>query len=215
MRAVANDFKASDHLRSWQEDARSGGQRHCLEDLFHLIGQLSVAKELANQMKEVFQRTDEQIKLLKSILEEKINKIQRGDELPPGVLKMVKIYVAMKRKLQVGDKMAGRHGNKGVVSTIVPEEDLPYLEDGTPIDIVLNPLGVPSRMNVGQILETNLGWAGQVLGKHFATPVFDGATEKDIVRLTDEAGLPPYGKTRLYDGRTAFWQEVRGENSNT
>ncbi len=171
---------------------------------------LSVAKELAEQMKEVFQRTDEQIKLLKSILEEKINKIQRGDELPPGVLKMVKIYVAMKRKLQVGDKMAGRHGNKGVVSTIVPEEDLPYLEDGTPIDIVLNPLGVPSRMNVGQILETNLGWAGQVLGKHFATPVFDGATEEDIVRLTDEAGLPPYGKTQLFDGRSGdpFEQRV-------
>jgi DNA-directed RNA polymerase subunit beta len=150
----------------------------------------------------VHQRTEEQIRLLESILEEKISKLQKGDELPPGVLKMVKIYVAMKRKLQAGDKMAGRHGNKGVVSTIVPEEDMPYLEDGSPIDIILNPLGVPSRMNVGQILETNLGWAGERLGRHFATPVFDGALEEDIVRLMEEAKLPAYGKTELFDGRS-------------
>jgi len=120
------------------------------------------------------------------------------------------VYVAMKRKLQVGDKMAGRHGNKGVVSIIVPEEDMPYLENGTPIEIVLNPLGVPSRMNVGQILETTLGWAAQILGKYFATPVFDGATEGDIRRLMEEARLPAYGKTTLYDGRngTPFQQRV-------
>ncbi len=169
-----------------------------------------VAAELAGHLAEVHQRAEEQIKLLESILEEKINKLQRGDELPPGVLKMVKIYVAIKRKLQVGDKMAGRHGNKGVVSTIVPEEDMPYLPDGTPIDIALNPLGVPSRMNVGQILETNLGWAGEKLGKNFATPVFDGALEADIVRLMEEAKLPPYGKARLLDGRSgeAFEQRV-------
>ncbi|MEE9275831.1 MAG: DNA-directed RNA polymerase subunit beta, partial [bacterium] len=111
-------------------------------------------------------------------------------------------YVAMKRKLQVGDKMAGRHGNKGVVSIIVPEEDMPYLGDGAPIEIVLNPLGVPSRMNVGQILETNLGWAAKELGKHFATPVFDGASEQDIVTLMKEADLPPYGKAALSDGRS-------------
>jgi DNA-directed RNA polymerase subunit beta len=169
-----------------------------------------VPKDVTELMTEVYQRTEEQIRLLESILEEKISKLQKGDELPPGVLKMVKVYVAMKRKLQVGDKMAGRHGNKGVVSTIVPEEDMPYLKDGTPIDIILNPLGVPSRMNVGQILETNLGWAGEKLGRHFATPVFDGAHEEDIVRLMAEAKLPPYGKTKLFDGRSGdvFQQAV-------
>jgi len=174
------------------------------------LQKIPVAKEVAAQASDTVARIEEQIRLLESIREEKIAKLQRGDELPPGVLKMVKIYVAMKRKLQVGDKMAGRHGNKGVVSIIVPEEDMPYLEDGTPIEIVLNPLGVPSRMNVGQILETNLGWAAHVLGKHFATPVFDGATEEDIVRLMKEAGVPPYGKTALYDGRSGspFEQEV-------
>ncbi len=171
---------------------------------------LPVDKALLAQIKVLSDHTNEQVELLESILEEKIAKLQRGDELPPGVLKMAKVYVAMKRKLQVGDKMAGRHGNKGVVSIIVPEEDMPYLEDGTPIEIVLNPLGVPSRMNVGQILETNLGWAAKVLGKHFATPVFDGATEQDIVRFTEEAELPPYGKTQLYDGRNGqpFEQKV-------
>ena len=171
---------------------------------------LPVEKELLEQITAMSDHTSEQVELLDSILQEKIAKLQRGDELPPGVLKMAKVYVAMKRKLQVGDKMAGRHGNKGVVSIIVPEEDMPYLDDGTPIEIVLNPLGVPSRMNVGQILETNLGWAAKVLGKHFATPVFDGATEQDIVRYTDEAKLPPYGKTQLYDGKNGqpFEQKV-------
>ncbi|MDA0999732.1 MAG: DNA-directed RNA polymerase subunit beta [bacterium] len=174
-----------------------------------LLG-LPVPKEAAGPAKEIFTRTGEQVRLLESICEEKVNKIQRGDELSPGVLKMVKVYVAMKRKLQVGDKMAGRHGNKGVVSIIVPEEDMPYTEDGTPIEIILNPLGVPSRMNVGQILETNLGWAGKALGRHFATPVFDGATEEDILELTKEANLPPYGKTLLRDGRSGqpFEQRV-------
>jgi DNA-directed RNA polymerase subunit beta len=113
---------------------------------------------------------------------------------------MVKVYVAMKRKLSVGDKMAGRHGNKGVIAKIVPEEDMPYMPDGTPVDIVLNPLGVPSRMNVGQILETHLGWAAKALGLWFATPVFDGATEKEIKKQLSEAGLPLAGKTYLYDG---------------
>jgi DNA-directed RNA polymerase subunit beta len=125
-----------------------------------------------------------------------------GDELPAGILKLAKVYVAQKRKLKVGDKMAGRHGNKGIVARIVREEDMPFLEDGTPVDIVLNPLGVPSRMNLGQIYETVLGWAGQKLGKKFATPIFDGATLDDINSYTDEAGLPRYGKTYLYDGGT-------------
>lgn len=125
-----------------------------------------------------------------------------GDELPAGILKLAKIYVAQKRKLKVGDKMAGRHGNKGIVAKIVRQEDMPFLEDGTPVDIVLNPLGVPSRMNIGQIYETVLGWAGKKLGKKFATPIFDGATIDQINELTDEAGIPRFGHTFLYDGGT-------------
>jgi DNA-directed RNA polymerase subunit beta len=177
--------------------------------------------DIAGEIKEYEQRTARQINILSDIYEEKITKLKQGDELPPGVIKMVKVFVAMKRKLSVGDKMAGRHGNKGVIARILPEEDMPYLPDGTPVDIVLNPLGVPSRMNVGQILETHLGWAGKVLGLHFATPVFDGASEKEIkeyIQLAndkyDELGIPPSvglsGKTRLYDGMTGeqFEQKV-------
>jgi DNA-directed RNA polymerase subunit beta len=142
--------------------------------------------------------------------EKEVAKIRKGDELPPGVIKLVKVYIAKKRKISVGDKMAGRHGNKGVVSRIVPVEDLPYLGDGTPVDIVLNPLGVPSRMNVGQILETQLGYAARALGVHVATPVFDGAKESDIHELLVKAGLPTSGRSRLFDGKTgeAFDQEV-------
>ncbi|SDE35431.1 DNA-directed RNA polymerase subunit beta [Riemerella columbipharyngis] len=125
-----------------------------------------------------------------------------GDELPSGIVKLAKVYIAKKRKLNVGDKMAGRHGNKGIVSRIVREEDMPFLEDGTPVDIVLNPLGVPSRMNIGQIYETVLGWAGKKLGLKFATPIFDGAKLDQITEYTDKAGLPIYGNTYLYDGGT-------------
>jgi len=125
-----------------------------------------------------------------------------GDELPAGIIKMAKVYVAKKRKLKVGDKMAGRHGNKGIVALIVREADMPFLEDGTPVDIVLNPLGVPSRMNLGQIYETVLGWAGKVTGQKFATPIFDGASNADIDKYTDEAGVPRGGQTYLYDGGT-------------
>ncbi|MDU8885584.1 DNA-directed RNA polymerase subunit beta [Yeosuana sp. MJ-SS3] len=128
--------------------------------------------------------------------------ISVGDELPAGIIKLAKVYIAKKRKLKVGDKMAGRHGNKGIVARIVREEDMPFLEDGTPVDIVLNPLGVPSRMNIGQIYETVLGWAGQKLGRTFATPIFDGATIDQINELTDEAGVPQFGHTYLYDGGT-------------
>ncbi|MAM17966.1 MAG: DNA-directed RNA polymerase subunit beta [Bacteroidota bacterium] len=128
--------------------------------------------------------------------------ISVGDELPSGILKLAKVYIAKKRKLKVGDKMAGRHGNKGIVARIVRQEDMPFLEDGTPVDIVLNPLGVPSRMNIGQIYETVLGWAGQKLGKKYATPIFDGATIDQINELTDEAGIPRFGHTYLYDGGT-------------
>ena len=128
--------------------------------------------------------------------------ISVGDELPAGILKLAKVYIAKKRKLKVGDKMAGRHGNKGIVARIVREEEMPFLEDGTPVDIVLNPLGVPSRMNIGQIYETVLGWAGQNLGQKYSTPIFDGASIDQINDLTDEAGIPRYGHTYLYDGGT-------------
>ena len=125
-----------------------------------------------------------------------------GDELPSGVIQMAKVYIAKKRKIGVGDKMAGRHGNKGIVSKVVRQEDMPFLEDGTPVDIVLNPLGVPSRMNLGQIFEAVLGYAGSKLGKKFATPIFDGATLADLEEWTDKAGLPHLGSTQLYDGET-------------
>jgi len=125
-----------------------------------------------------------------------------GDELPSGIMQIAKVYIAKKRKIQVGDKLAGRHGNKGIVSKIVRQEDMPFLADGTPVDIVLNPLGVPSRMNLGQIFETALGWAGEKLGVRFSTPIFDGATLEDLDKWTDKAGLPRYGKTYLYDGGT-------------
>ncbi|MDO7712096.1 MAG: DNA-directed RNA polymerase subunit beta, partial [Schleiferiaceae bacterium] len=136
--------------------------------------------------------------------------ISVGDELPAGVVKMAKVLIAKKRKLKVGDKMAGRHGNKGIVAKIVREEDMPFLEDGTPVDIVLNPLGVPSRMNIGQIYETVLGWAGQKLDKKFSTPIFDGATLDQITEYTNEAGLPDFGHTQLFDGGTgeAFDQKA-------
>ncbi len=137
------------------------------------------------------------------------NRLTRGDELPPGVLEMVKVYVATKRNLSVGDKMAGRHGNKGVIAKILPEEDMPFLADGTPVEMVLNPLGVPSRMNLGQILETHLGWAASQLGFRAVTPVFDGCTEGDIKNALREAGLPEDGKATLYDGRTGDEFEQR------
>jgi DNA-directed RNA polymerase subunit beta len=181
----------------------------------------SARVDAAGEVKEYEDRTERQIKILSDIYEEKIAKLRQGDELSPGVIKMVKVFIAMKRKLSVGDKMAGRHGNKGVIARILPEEDMPYLPDGTPVEIVLNPLGVPSRMNVGQILETHLGWAARVLGMHFATPVFDGATEKEIKQKLQESGararelgLPEIvnesGKAVLYDGLSgdAFEQKV-------
>ncbi len=203
------------------------------------------------QLREIEDRTDRQVEVTREVFEEKKEKVRRGDELPPGVIKLVKVYVAMKRKLSVGDKMAGRHGNKGVIARVLPEEDMPYLPDGRPVEIVLNPLGVPSRMNVGQILETHLGWAAHGIGEqidemlreerkagevkdrlrqifkhsdrvaamdddgeavkfastlregvHFATPVFDGAKEEEIVDYLQMAGLPHEGKTELYDGMT-------------
>jgi DNA-directed RNA polymerase subunit beta len=165
---------------------------------------------LEEDLRGLEERTERQVEVIRQQFEEKKEKVRRGDELPPGVIKLVKVYVAMKRKLSVGDKMAGRHGNKGVIARILPEEDMPYLPDGTPVEIVLNPLGVPSRMNVGQILETHLGWAAHALGLWFATPVFDGATEVEIKNWLEKAGLPKSGKTELFDGMTgqAFEQDV-------
>jgi DNA-directed RNA polymerase subunit beta len=153
---------------------------------------------------------DTQIEELVYEMDREIEKVKRGDELPPGVLKKVKVYVASKRKISVGDKMAGRHGNKGVVAKVLPEEEMPFLEDGTPVEIVLNPLGVPSRMNVGQILETHLGWAAKILGFRIASPGFDGAKEPEIKQERKKAGLPEDGKVVLRDGLTGnqFDQKV-------
>ncbi|HEX2756863.1 MAG TPA: DNA-directed RNA polymerase subunit beta, partial [Thermoanaerobaculia bacterium] len=167
-------------------------------------------EEIRDQVRLILQRTDSQIDVIKKVSADRVALLAKGDELAPGVNKTVKVFVAMKRKLQVGDKMAGRHGNKGVISRILPEEDMPYLPDGTPVEIVLNPLGVPSRMNVGQILETHLGWAAKALGMNIATPVFDGASEDEIRTLLRKADLPVGGKTVLYDGMTGsrFEQNV-------
>jgi DNA-directed RNA polymerase subunit beta len=158
--------------------------------------------EEQKKLDEIEREAKDQIEILQTQYDEKVGRLRRGDELPPGVIKLVKVYLAIKRKIAVGDKMAGRHGNKGVVSRIMPEEDMPYLPDGTPVEIVLNPLGVPSRMNVGQILETHLGWAAKALGIHVETPVFDGASEREIKELLKKAKLPESGQSVVYDGRT-------------
>jgi DNA-directed RNA polymerase subunit beta len=162
------------------------------------------------KVKRVFEAAGRALEKANRQYEKDAERVTRGDELPPGVVKLVKVYIARKRKISVGDKMAGRHGNKGVVAKIVPEEDMPYLPDGTPVEIILNPLGVPSRMNLGQILETHLGWAASKLGIRCASPVFDGATIEEIKAELKAAGLPPSGKTVLYDGRSgeAFDEEV-------
>ncbi|HLD30319.1 MAG TPA: DNA-directed RNA polymerase subunit beta, partial [bacterium] len=151
-----------------------------------------------------------EIELLEAKRKREIENLQRGEELPPGVLKKVKIHIASRRKIQVGDKLAGRHGNKGVISVILPEEDMPYLPDGTPVDLIISPLSVPSRMNVGQVLEMMLGWGALKLNIQCVTPIFDSATEEDIRKLLKEAGLPEEGRTVLYDGRTgeAFKEKV-------
>ena len=162
-----------------------------------------VDDEEANELVRAIQaRYKQKLESLQEEYNHRKLRINIGDELPPGIVQMAKVYVAKRRKIMIGDKMAGRHGNKGVVATIVPEEDMPYLEDGTPVDIVLNPLGVPSRMNLGQILETTLGWAARRLGVRYATPVFDGATEEEVKEEMRKAGLPVDGKVTLYDGRT-------------
>lgn len=154
------------------------------------------------KMDSINQEVTHYIRYLESRYNEMMDRVKKGDELPPGVNKVVKVYIAMKRKIQIGDKMAGRHGNKGVVAMVLPEEDMPYLPDGTTVDIVLNPLGVPSRMNVGQVLETHLGWAANALGLRVATPVFEGAKELEIKDLLNKAKLPTTGQITLCDGKT-------------
>jgi DNA-directed RNA polymerase subunit beta len=168
------------------------------------ISKLKFKQKAAQDKKtrDIENKVKRQIEALRSIFKEKVDNLKKGDELSPGVIQAIKVYIAMKRKLSVGDKVSGRHGNKGIVAKIVPEEDMPRMLDGTPMEIVLNPLGVPSRMNVGQILETHLGWAAQKLGLWIATPVFDGISEDEIKKLLIEAGLPESGKTPLYDGIT-------------
>jgi DNA-directed RNA polymerase beta subunit len=157
---------------------------------------------IREKIESVNSEVNEYLRYLESRYDEMIARLKKGDELPPGVNKVVKAYIAMKRKLQIGDKMAGRHGNKGVVAMVLPEEDMPYLPDGTAVDIVLNPLGVPSRMNVGQVLETHLGWAARALGLFVATPVFEGAKESEIKELLKKAKLPSTGQVTLVDGKT-------------
>jgi DNA-directed RNA polymerase subunit beta len=165
---------------------------------------------IRNKINEIIGSFKKKFEDLQMQHDEEVERAEAGDEVDVGIIKQVKVYIASKRKLSVGDKMAGRHGNKGVVAKIVPEEDMPFLEDGTPVDIVLNPLGVPSRMNVGQVLETHLGWAAKLLGFKFATPVFDGIREKDIRGYLKDAKLPEHGKIQLTDGRTgeSFDQEI-------
>ena len=151
-------------------------------------------------IKDLDKKVKRQIEALRAVFKEKVDNLKKGDELAPGVVQSIKVFIAMKRKLSVGDKISGRHGNKGIVAKIVPEEDMPRLPDGAPVEIVLNPLGVPSRMNVGQILETHAGWAARSLGLWISTPVFDGISEREIKKLLKEAGLPESGKTPLFDG---------------
>uniref|UniRef100_UPI00259B149D DNA-directed RNA polymerase subunit beta n=1 Tax=uncultured Polaribacter sp. TaxID=174711 RepID=UPI00259B149D len=173
-----------------------------VDDYVHLTGTWSTDEDLNKLVGELVHNYKIKVNDLQGSLRRQKFTISVGDELPAGILKLAKIYIAKKRKLKVGDKMAGRHGNKGIVARIVRAEDMPFLEDGTPVDIVLNPLGVPSRMNIGQIYETVLGWAGQKLDKKYATPIFDGASLDEINKYTDEAGVPRFGHTYLYDGGT-------------
>ena len=173
-----------------------------VDDYVHLTGSWTTDSDLNNLVGELVHNYKIKVNDLQGSLRRQKFTISVGDELPAGILKLAKVYIAKKRKLKVGDKMAGRHGNKGIVARIVRAEDMPFLEDGTPVDIVLNPLGVPSRMNIGQIYETVLGWAGQKLDKKYATPIFDGASLDEINKYTDDAGVPRFGHTYLYDGGT-------------
>jgi len=196
-------------LNDLEEEILPKGKKYTMkmlnsvDDFAHLVGgSWTTDTDLNNIIADLLHNYKIKLNDLQGNLRRDKFTISVGDELPAGIMKLAKVYIAKKRKLKVGDKMAGRHGNKGIVARIVRHEDMPFLEDGTPVDIVLNPLGVPSRMNIGQIYETVLGWAGQNLGKKFATPIFDGATLDEINSYTDKAGVPRFGHTYLYDGGT-------------
>jgi DNA-directed RNA polymerase subunit beta len=200
-RVIAKDFKKEDIILKKKEKLRAKiYDKLELEDLFKIRFEKEPEKDAF--LDDIRQKIKVQIESIKMELNDKIDSIRKGDDLSPGILKVVKVFISMKRKIQEGDKLAGRHGNKGCISRILPVEDMPFLEDGTPVDVVLNPLGVPSRMNVGQILETHLGWAAKALGWKVETPVFDGAKENEIRDLLKEAKLPETGQTKIYDGKT-------------
>ncbi len=207
--AIVNGKTSQGVLNDLGEEVLPKGKKyslkmlHAVDDFAHLVGgSWTVDDETNALIADVLHNYKIKLNDLQGNLRRDKFTISVGDELPSGIMKLAKVYIAKKRKLKVGDKMAGRHGNKGIVSRIVRDEDMPFLEDGTPVDIVLNPLGVPSRMNIGQIYETVLGWAGAKLNKKFATPIFDGASLDQINALTEEAGVPQYGHTYLYDGGT-------------
>jgi len=200
---VAEDIKLPKKKEVLCEKGKKLTEEHlkCIPDSF--LGKIKIADAAERErLKLIEEKAENFINLLKEDYNERIARLKRGDELPPGVFKVVKVYIAMKRKIQTGDKVAGRHGNKGVIAAVVPEEDMPFMPDGTPVDMILNPLGVPSRMNVGQVLEAHMGWAAKTLGIHVSTPVFAGARESDIKDLLKEAGLPVSGRITLYDGKT-------------
>jgi len=203
-------------IKKGQELTREALQKLRHSDILKLRVKGTDDEDVDGELAEIVDKTERQIEVLKALFAEKESRLKRGDELPPGVIKLVKVFVAMKRKLSVGDKMAGRHGNKGVIARILPDEDMPYLPDGTPVEIVLNPLGVPSRMNVGQILETHLGWAAKVLGLHFASPVFDGAKEEEIKKYlaqanTNEEERNPLRPNTLVSGKITLIDGMTGE----
>ena len=183
------------------QDPKFVAERATAFRLDHILDQVKTDDKKA-EVEKVFGAQWSNVEKAIDLRDRKLNSMKRGDELRSGVLQMAKVYIATKRVISVGDKMAGRHGNKGVIAKILPIADMPFLPDGTPLQILLNPLGVPSRMNVGQILETHLGWAGAKLGFQAVTPVFNGASEGEINDVLDEAGLPKHGKVRLIDGRT-------------
>ena len=209
LRELLNGQRAAEEIRNPKTKevicpkGKSISEKH-LEDVKdeHLVRIKIESSDGQEKIESVNSEANHYIRYLEARYDEKVDRVRKGDELPPGVNKLIKVYIAMKRKVQIGDKMAGRHGNKGVVAMVLPEEDMPYLPDGTPVDVVLNPLGVPSRMNVGQILETHLGWAAKTLGLYVATPVFEGARESEIKDMLKKAGLPGTGQITLFDGKT-------------
>ncbi|MCK4762089.1 MAG: DNA-directed RNA polymerase subunit beta [Candidatus Aminicenantes bacterium] len=196
---AANDF-SFEGMKFKKEEHLPEEDLEYLDEAFLRKIKRNISEEDKNAIMEIEAKTKLHVESLNNEKHDKIDQMKKGDEFAPGIIKIIKVLIAVNRKISVGDKMAGRHGNKGVVSKVLPEEDMPFLEDGTPIDIILNPLGVPSRMNVGQIYELILGMAGKRLSLYFETPVFDGATEADVKHYMDKAGLPYDGKVKLYDG---------------